>query len=634
MPTLQLIRLFFVLCLSVSLSVCSDTNKKDDDKDDTPDDTDKINPSLPNYPDLQCLGTSPYILLSGTQNISQLIENQDACLIYALSPTNRSIYLVNINTDSVIKTITLAHEPTHMAYQPEQEYLFVSSASAKTVYAFDAETGEQVGQVLTSEVPYRIAPTTDFRLFYVEESGYSAIYEANFSTEQSSALTGQIFHEPSIVTSADGSLLYVGESNVAGGELFALDADSDELTQLDTFTFDNGFTPPSPGRFLSLNETQKHLYFAKRIFSTDDLSHIIGWLGADTLHVNAQGSIAASAHAFYDTATFLDFENRTNPEATMAFSKDGYWLYEFDPVGGLLYRQDLATLVGSHALNDLNVSAGELSQHDFIQLLADPNRDIIYALNGTKNQIIFIDATTLLATRAEVIGSQPVHMAIDSSNDLLYVATFGSTEIAVVDLTTQTKAFNGTIQTTSNPYRVAVHDQRLVYAEQDGQNDVHFINLSTGSLSSTLEATLYQPSLTFDASGQYLYAAESASLNAGLKRYDLQNGEFQESATSSANYSYPGRRVVFSDDWVYFAGHRFNATTLEIDSACDFEDEILALSPDEHYALSAKRIFDIEDCSEVGGLPYESGLVVVDRNSEKVFQFDNITGVFEVQALP
>ena len=83
-----------------------------------------------------------------------------------------------------------------------------------------------------------------------------------------------------------------------------------------------------------------------------------------------------------------------------------------------------------------------------------------------------------------------------------------------------------------------------------------------------------------------------------------------------------------------FAGHRFNATTLEIDSACDFEDEILALSPDEHYALSAKRIFDIEDCSEVGGLPYESGLVVVDRNSEKVFQFDNITGVFEVQALP
>ena len=33
-------------------------------------------------------------------------------------------------------------------------------------YAFDAETGEPVGQVVTNEVPYRIAPATNFRLFY------------------------------------------------------------------------------------------------------------------------------------------------------------------------------------------------------------------------------------------------------------------------------------------------------------------------------------------------------------------------------------------------------------------------------------------------------------------------------------
>ena len=297
-------------------------------------------------------------------------------------------------------------------------------------------------------------------------------------------------------------------------------------------------------------------------------------------------------------------------------------------------RHDLSTIVGSHALNDLNVSVGELAQHDFSQLLADPSRDVIYGLNSTKNQIIFIDANTLLPSRAETIGSQPVHMAIDSTNDLLYVANFGSTEIAVIDLTTQTKAFNGTIQTPTNPYRLAVSGQRLIYAEQDGQNDLRFYNLTSSTLSSTLSEALYQPALAFDASGQYLYASESASLNAGLKRYNLENGDFQETATSATTYSYPGRRVVFSDGWVYFAGHRFNATTLEIDADCNLEDEIITLSPDEHYALSDKRIFDLEDCSEVGGLPYESGLVVVDRASTKVMQFDNITGVFEVQSLP
>ena len=64
----------------------------------------------------------------------------------------------------------------------------------------------------------------------------------------------------------------------------------------------------------------------------------------------------------------------------------------------------------------------------------DPKRPYIYAVDKVNNNLLFVNTDTKQLEKNIFIGSVPVDLDLSLDAKELYVANFGSTQIAVVDL--------------------------------------------------------------------------------------------------------------------------------------------------------------------------------------------------------
>ena len=102
-----------------------------------------------------------------------------------------------------------------------------------------------------------------------------------------------------------------------------------------------------------------------------------------------------------------------------------------------------------------------------VDLIKDPTRPYLYALNRTDSKVLFIDLE--LNTISELyVGKLPTSLALNTDNDTLYVAnagtgseTTGGYQIAVVDLATKTKSHH--ILTNYQPVNLAIGNNNRLY---------------------------------------------------------------------------------------------------------------------------------------------------------------------------
>lgn len=583
----------------------------------------------PQRPD--CDGASEFIALAGAADLSTLLEDPHRCALYAVAPGARELYIVDTDADTV-QVVDVGAQPTDVALSPDGALLFVAVFGEQKIVALDPTTAAVIDEAATSVPPYRLAHGGGRRVFYVGRDGASAVYEVNFITGLDAAATSRTFHEPDLVASADGTTLYLGESQLAPSRLHRLDATAVGLPDIDTYDFDGGFTLPTPRRGVVLAEEAGRVYFAERLFNATNVKRLRGFLGEAITAVTSDGTLVAGDESLFDGATLVPFAVRPHPGSAALFSLDGEWLYEFDATAAGLYRTPVARLIGVHRLGEHNVPPGGLSQRKFTQLLADPARPFIYALDSQQNQLVYISRETLLPVRAEVIGSSPTDMAMTASGDRMVVATFGATELAVLDLDNSQKVLASVIVVPSNPFRVAVSfSGEAVYAEQDGVGDLRLLDVGNGAILATLPDTGFQVDLEFDPTGRYLFAGESAGPGAVLRRYDLLHDTFTEVGVSSP-YDYPGRKIIFHAGSVYFAGRKLDAATLT--EQLDFGEDIVLVTPDGRFAVSRSKVFQAATASVVSGLPVESGLLAADPDEPLLYQFDNDTGTLLLHTLP
>ncbi|MBI5511146.1 MAG: hypothetical protein HY903_20490 [Deltaproteobacteria bacterium] len=579
-----------------------------------------------------CYGQAPFIRVATAQTLDPIVEDPSRCLLYGADATGNTIYIIDTRTDLTRQVVAVGNEPTDLTLSADRRHLFVAVLGEGKLKVLDAETGALTNDVTTTVAPYKIARGPGFEAYYVEEAIFSALHLVNLETGVDTEVALTQFHEPDLEAAADGSLLFLAEANLPGSKLLRF-ATTPDLTQVDIFRFDGGFTLPSPQRRIFLSASANRIYFADRAFHADDLKRMRGWLGDQVLAASPDGRILATRELLFDGQTFVSFANRPHPGSGVLFSADGRWLYEFAPVGSLLYRTAIATLLGVHHLGETVVPPGALAQHNFSQILADPKRPVIYGLDSQQNQIVVIDRNTLMPLRAEIVGSSPTDMAILPGGDEMAVATFGATEIAILDLDNATKIYKRAIDVPGNPFRVvgSLLD-RLAYAEQDQYSDVTLVDFETGAVLDDLTNTVFQPDVEFDPTGRYLYTGESAGPAARLLRYDVESDQFVAAGETAATYSYPMRKVIYHGGVVHFAGHKLDATTLA--DLGSFGEDILLLTPDGRFAVSRRRIFDAATFAEVGGLPVDSGLVAADPDNPLLYQFDNETGALFVRTLP
>jgi hypothetical protein len=581
----------------------------------------------------RCDGLADYIRLSDAQSLAPIVESPDRCLLYGADSTRAEVYIIDVHGDRLRQTISVGARPTDLALSDDGALLYVAVFGDQKILALDASTGAVIHDVRTSEPPYRIARGPNGRVFYVEESIFSPVWRVHLPTSDEAALTGIDFHEPDLESNAAGTLLYLGEAGQPGSRLFRFDGASESLDVLDQYRFDGGFGLPSPGRRVHLSEPANRVYWADRAFSAGDLGRMRGWLGDQVVASTSDGAIIATEDSLYDAATFVRFATRPHPGPAAYFSADGRWFYEFSPIGSTLYRTSVEQLIGVHRLGENTVPPGSLAQHNFNRIVCDPNRPLIYGLDAQQNQIVFIDRNTLLPTRAEIIGSSPTDLSISTDASTMVVATFGATEIAVLDLTNSVKTLKTALLVPGNPFRVALSStDRIVFVEQDQYSDMTLVRLDNGDILDSITDTIFQADVDFDPTGRYLYAGEGAGPQSRLRRYDLRFDQLEEVEVSDDSFTYPARQVIYNNGFVYYAGRKFDGETLGELGA--FGDEIIVVSGDGRFAVSRQRIYDTTTYLEVGALPEQSDLVAVDPNNEVLYQFDNATGALYVQELP
>src|SRR5262249_41766895 len=142
-------------------------------------------------------------------------------------------------------------------------------------------------------------------------------------------------------------------------------------------------------------------------------------------------------------------------------------------------------------------------------------------------------------------------------------------------------------------------------------------------LAKTPTNEIFQPDVEFDPTGQFLFAGESSTEDAVLKRYDLSTNDFVQVGVTPDTYAYPARRIVYQSGRVSFAGHQLDAGTLA--DLGSFGEDIALITPDGEFAVSRRHVYRVSDFSEVDTLPVDSGVIAASPDSQALYQFDNET---------
>lgn len=250
------------------------------------------------------------------------------------------------------------------------------------------------------------------------------------------------------------------------------------------------------------------------------------------------------------------------------------------------------------------------------RMLHDPNNPIIYGLDTDNNSLVIINTELEEVVNSFYVGSIPTDMDFSLDNQLLYIANFGSTEISVVDLASQSVQSTFFVETEigtwgGNPYTLAVLANGLLAFSSSGSfNDIKLVDITNGNNVYTTSTTFRSPYLSANSDGTKLIAGETDSNWSELHRFNVNNDELVL-VESSGSFADPEPQVFITnnDEFAFYAGRKFLVNNLP-SILGSFNDEIYAISYNGSRALGEDHVFSGNDYSIVAGLPISTKVSV------------------------
>jgi YVTN family beta-propeller protein len=265
----------------------------------------------------------------------------------------------------------------------------------------------------------------------------------------------------------------------------------------------------------------------------------------------------------------------------------------------------------------------------------DPKRPYLYGVDKVNNSLHFIDLNTNTVDKTIYVGSTPVDLDINLEGTTLYVANFGSTEIAMVDLTTQALAGSIFVDTTvgtwsGNPYRlVCTAGDTLVYTSNDQWQDVKLVDATTGT-SLSYAGSIYAPALAASPDGTIVYAGGTDGLN-NLTRFNIVNNMLQSVDGSQSAGASP---VIASRDgqYVFASTQKLLAKNL-MTVLGTFSEPILAINNDGSLAVSSGHIFDGTTFAAKRITPLSTSTMAMSADGTTLYLYDTTSSRIYVASL-
>lgn len=264
---------------------------------------------------------------------------------------------------------------------------------------------------------------------------------------------------------------------------------------------------------------------------------------------------------------------------------------------------------------------------NLVRMIVDPSRPYIYALDQINNSLLFINKETKSVEKTIFIGSSPTDIDINLDYSRAYVANFGSTQIAVVDLDSQEKIDDLFVNTEAgtwdgNPYSVVwLKGNYLAYTSEDQWNNIKVVDAETGSLVS-FGGSIHSPFLDTSPERDIIYAVDGGD----VIRFNVSaSGELNEVDETSASNGW-GREMVVSRNGTYIFRGRNKFLANNLSSVLGgFGENIYACNEDGSVAIGETKVWNGTDFSIISILPVESTLMLMDTDDETVMIYDNNT---------
>jgi len=304
------------------------------------------------------------------------------------------------------------------------------------------------------------------------------------------------------------------------------------------------------------------------------------------------------------------------------------------------YFYKIATnLLNSNEAPESNIESG-IFETDNIdlgttieRLKIDPIRPYIYALDKDNGTLLFINKQTMQLESSISIGNSPTDLDISKDNSKLYVALFNTDKIAVVDLTTQQKINDLTIDITAGsefetPYRlVCVGNNKLVVTSYDQWCNIALINANDGEIL-WIGFSFYKPNLLTPPDKMSVLVSETYSTGSTTYRYNLEsNGLLSPTNVDNTGdhdwwhpqYGADYTAMSGNGEYIFYCGKKIAFNNLSQVQG-SFQDKIYASNEDGSIVIGEEHIWDANNFSISETLPFiNTGKMVFDNSTNIVY---------------
>jgi hypothetical protein len=298
------------------------------------------------------------------------------------------------------------------------------------------------------------------------------------------------------------------------------------------------------------------------------------------------------------------------------------------------YRVGATGAVGAEVLSNIQaVTTGVYidvgSQVE--RMRADPTRPYLYLVDRVNNSLHFVNLTTNVVEGTIFAGSTPVDLDINLAGTQLFVADFGASEIAVIDLETRMKVRSLLVDTSigiwdGNPYRLTTAmGDTLVFTSLDQWNDLKYVNAISGANLGAV-GTIYEPAIAHSPDGKRVYVGEYGLSSDNLIRFDISGTTLTQVDTAVALGGNNTREVLVTGDgmYVFYGGRKYLANNLK-SLLGTFAEAILVANHDGTVAVGPTKIFDGTTFSARKPLPLSTTVMALGADDKTLYLYDMMT---------
>lgn len=558
---------------------------------------------------------------NGIAPVLKLAGDPSRSLLYALTATEVIVYDGRGSGDArrEVARIALARTATDMDLTPDGGRLVVAHADGHALSVVDVASRTVSATVAVTSAPARVEASGAGLAYYVERARLADLHRVDPGGADTVLAAASPLLDADPELSADGTSLFASVAGRYGTQLARWDVSGNRpVEQADVSTWAGGDGFLAAARRVTLSPDGHRVYYAQHQLDAHDLRFTIGSTAQAVFSEDPAGAVAIGERSLLDARTLRVLGTLPHAASEAAFATATAFAW-YAPQQRTLFWSDLASFPATAGAGRRELAPQPLSSYTLTRLVRDPARPRLYGLDPMRNLVVAIDADTLVAVGAVVVGSRPSDLALSIAGDVLWVGHRETQGLARIDLATFTFGrFVPTARTTFDVEALSSGRVAVIDDDLDHGTTLAIVDGATGAELSSAQP--YGAALSATADGRWLFAGESGAADARLIRYDVSAGTLVAAASSPPRNPAPARAVVALPDGsgVYYARALIDGANLATERYAQ-ADLIRTVTPDGRLALSATRAYRVSDGAVRGTLPATGDVQAVSPDGKLLY---------------